>query len=138
MVEGPNRVEELQLFFGGDWKCAVQQSGAQRVGLAIRTDTGLFQAPPYIQFDSSLADQAPLLKEITAPFLINTDKDDLDDLHKFERRPLYTEVHLANGKSFRILGVHLKNKGIFNAQEWAAWWDQWGKYFPSKEYRQLL
>jgi endonuclease/exonuclease/phosphatase family metal-dependent hydrolase len=53
---------------------------------------------------------------------MDTDRDDLDELHKFERRPLYTEVHFANGKSFRILGVHLKSKGIFNALEWAAWW----------------
>jgi len=35
---------------------------------------------------------------------------------------LFTEGHLANGKAFRILGVHLKSKGIFNALEWAAWW----------------
>ena len=35
-------------------------------------------------------------------------------------RLLYTEMHLANNKSFRIVGVHLKNKGIFNTQEWAA------------------
>ena len=75
VVEGPNRVEELQLFFdrteiNGDWKCAVQQSGAQSVGLAVRTDTGVFQDPPFSQFDSSLADQAPLLKELTDPFLM--------------------------------------------------------------------
>ncbi len=127
VVEGPNRVEELQLFFdrdeiNGDWKCAVQQSSAQIVGLAIRLDTGLFQDPPYIQFDSSLADEAPLLKAVTDPFSMDTDRDDLDELHKFERRPLHTKVHLESGKSFRILGVHLKSKGIFSALEWAAWW----------------
>ena len=64
VVEGPNRVEELQLFFDqdeidGDWKCTFQQSGAQSVGLAVRTDAGVFQDPPFSQFDSSLADQAP-------------------------------------------------------------------------------
>ena len=127
VVEGPNRVEELQLYFDrpeitGDWTCAVQQSGAQSVGLVVRTDTGVFQNSPFTQFDSSLADQALLLKEVTDPFPMDTDKDDLDELHKFERRPLYTEVHLGNRKSFRILGVHLKSKGIFNALEWAAWW----------------
>lgn len=96
VVEGSNRAEELQLFFDrdeidGDWKCAVQQSaGAQSVGLAVRTDTGDFQNPPFTQFDSSLADQAPLLKEVTDPFHMDTDKDDLDELHKFERRPRYT------------------------------------------------
>ena len=51
---------------------------------------------------------------------MNTDRYELDKLHKFERRPLYTEIHLANSKSFRTVGVRLKNKGIFNAQEWAA------------------
>ncbi len=127
VVEGPNRVEELQLFFdrpeiNGDWKCAVQQSGAQSVGLAVRIDTGEFQDPTFTQVDSSLADQDPLLKEVTDPFLMDIDRDNLDELHKFERRPLYAEVHLADGKSIRILGVHLKSKGIFNALEWAAWW----------------
>jgi hypothetical protein len=73
VIEVPSRVGEPQLFFDrgeidGDWKCAVQQSGAQSVGLAVRVDTGVFQDPPYIQFDSSLADQAPLLKAVTDPF----------------------------------------------------------------------
>jgi len=91
VVEGPNWEEELQLLFDrdeidGDWKCAVPQSGAQGIGLAVRLDTGLFQDPPSIQFDSSLADQAPLLKEVTDPFLMDTDIDDLDELHEFERR----------------------------------------------------
>jgi len=53
---------------------------------------------------------------------MDTNRDDLDELHKFKQRPLYTEVRLSNGKSFRILGVHLKSKGIFNALGWAAWW----------------
>lgn len=82
-VEGPNRGEELQLFFDrdeidGDWKCAVQQSGAQSVGLAVRLDTGLFQDPPFSQFDSSLSNEAPLLKVVTDPFPMDTDRDDLD------------------------------------------------------------
>ena len=74
----------------------------------------------FSQFDSSLADQASLFKEVTDPFLMDTDRYDLDELHKFERRPLYTKVHLDNGEFFRILGVHLKSKGIFRTLEWAA------------------
>jgi len=50
VVEGPNSVEKLQLFFDrpeiiGDWKCAAQQSGAQSVGLATRIDTGYWRFP---------------------------------------------------------------------------------------------
>ena len=66
VVEGPNRVEELQLFFdrdeiNGDWKCTVQQSGAQSVGLAVRTDTGVFQDPPFAQSKQAFF-QHPILK----------------------------------------------------------------------------
>ena len=129
IVEGPNRQEELQLFFGqddinGDWRCAVQQSGAQSVGIAVRIDTGLFENTPFTQFDTSLADSAPLLKQVTDPFLMDTDKDGLDELHKYERRPLYVQLNLRDGNSFRVIGVHLKSKGIFNALEWAAWWSK--------------
>ncbi len=127
IVEGPNRVDELHLFFDrdevdGDWVCAVQQSGAQSVGLAVRVDTQKFSDPPLTQFDASLADTAPLLKSATDPFPMDTDRDGLDELHKYERRPLYAQLNLQDGTAFRVLGVHLKSKGIFNALEWAAWW----------------
>ncbi len=127
VVEGPNRPEELQLFFSrnemqGDWKCKVQSTGAQSIGIAVRTDTGLFEDPPLTQFNSSLADSAPLLKEVTDPFLMDTDRDGLPEQHKYERRPLYVEMNVHNGTKFRIMGVHLKSKGIFNALEWSAWW----------------
>jgi hypothetical protein len=129
VVEGPNRQEELQLFFeldeiDGDWNCAVQQSGAQSVGIAVRKESGLFKDPPLIQFDTSLADSAPILKQVTDPFPMDTDRDGLDELHTYERRPLYAQLNLADGNSFRVVGVHLKSKGIFNALEWAAWWSK--------------
>jgi hypothetical protein len=127
IVEGPNRPEELQLFFdsvevAGDWICAVQRSGAQSVGIAVRVDRGEFANPPMTHFDSSLSNEAPILKEATDPFQMDTDKDGLDEIHKFERRPLYAEIRLSDGTKFRVLGVHLKSKGIFNALEWSAWW----------------
>jgi endonuclease/exonuclease/phosphatase family metal-dependent hydrolase len=120
-------VEELQLFFddaavAGDWLCAVQRSGSQSVGLAVRLDRGEFANPAFTQFDASLAQEAPILKEATDPFHMDTDRDGLDEMHKFERRPLYAELHLHNDALFRILGVHLKSKGIYNALEWSAWW----------------
>jgi endonuclease/exonuclease/phosphatase family metal-dependent hydrolase len=31
-------------------------------------------------------------------------------------------VLLAKGQEFRILGLHLKSKGIFDAYEWSKWW----------------
>lgn len=126
VVEGPNRAEELQLFFDapevdGDWRCVVQRSGAQSVGLAVRVDGGEFQDPPFSQFDSSSND-APILKKATDPFQMDTDRDGLDEVHKFERRPLYAEINLNNGEKFRVLGVHLKSKGVFGALEWSSWW----------------
>ncbi|SDM18018.1 hypothetical protein SAMN05421823_11127 [Catalinimonas alkaloidigena] len=126
VVEGPNRTDELQLFFDthleGQWRCAVQPSGAQSVGLAVRTDTGLFQETPFVQFDSSSSAEAPVLKAATDPFQMDTDGDKLEELHKFERRPLYAELRLRDGTTFRVLGLHLKSKGVFGAYEWSKWW----------------
>ena len=126
LVEGPNRQEELQLFFDadvqGDWHCAVQPSGQQSVGIAARVDRGEFADPLFTRFDSSLSSEAPALKEATDPFEMDTDNDGVDEIHKFERRPLFAELHLEDGTAFRVLGVHLKSKGIFNALEWSEWW----------------
>ncbi len=68
-----------------------------------------------------------ILKGVTDPFLINTDRDELDELHIFEQRPLYKEGHLSNSKTFRIVNGHLKNKWVFSALEWATWWNQLGQ-----------
>jgi endonuclease/exonuclease/phosphatase family metal-dependent hydrolase len=50
------------------------------------------------------------------------DEDGIPENYRFERLPLYTKVLLASGKEFRILGLHLKSKGIFDAYEWSKWW----------------
>jgi hypothetical protein len=127
IIEGPNRPEELDIFFNqgiipGDWQCAVQSSGAQSIGIAVRTDLNTFSANPIEQYDTSSATSAPLLKKVTDEFKMDTDRDGLEEVHKFERKPLYVQLNLNNGKAFRIMGVHLKSKGIFSAIEWAAWW----------------
>jgi hypothetical protein len=127
IVEGPNRVEELQLFFdqdtvNGDWRCAVQSSGAQSLGLAVRVDRGAFADPPFAWFDVATAPEAAALKAATDPFQMDSDGDEVDEVHKFERRPIYAELRPAGGPPFRVLGVHLKSKGIFDALEWSKWW----------------
>jgi endonuclease/exonuclease/phosphatase family metal-dependent hydrolase len=57
------------------------------------------------------------------PFLIDTDGDGVEEQHHFERRPLHTEIYPSQGTAFRVLGLHLKSKGIFDALEWSKWWD---------------
>jgi len=127
IVEGPNRIEELNGFFtqaivNGDWTCAVQSAGAQSVGIAVRTDTGNFAASPITWFDVMNHDEAKVLKTVTNEFQMDTDDDILKELHKFERRPLYASVNCFDGTSFRVLGIHLKSKGVFDALEWSKWW----------------
>ncbi len=121
VVEGPNRSDELQLFFDkdveGEWKAHIQKTKqqVQNIGIAIRTDNGKFAEPPLEPFDT---------KEISAfeHFMIDIDDDGIEENYRFERLPLYTKVILASRKEFRILGLHLKSKGIFDAYEWSKWW----------------
>ena len=121
VVEGPNRTGELQLFFDqdvqGDWQVYVQPSKgqSQNIGVAVRVDQGKFNAVSFKSFDTN---------NLTSfdPFLIDTDDDEIEEQYKFERHPLYVEVNPQVGKSFRILGLHLKSKGIFQAYEWSKWW----------------
>jgi hypothetical protein len=125
LVEGPGRNEDLQLFFDQDlnehtWKTHVQVSHAagqpQNISLAVRTDSGSFQDPPFITFDTYK------MKEF-GDFKIDTDDDEISELYSFERRPLYVEIHPnPPALPFRILGLHLKSKGIFQAYEWSKWW----------------
>ncbi|NJB35873.1 endonuclease/exonuclease/phosphatase family protein [Croceivirga sp. JEA036] len=126
LVEGPNQKEELQLFFDsdiqGDWQCEVQSSGAQSIGIAIKTDNNLFAANPITWHDLLNDPLAQPLRAATDDFFMDTDNDGLKEQHKFERRPLYATIHTANQKAFRVVGVHLKSKGIFNAMEWSKWW----------------
>lgn len=123
VVEGPNRGEELQLLFDsfglGTWHTDLQVTSGQQqnIGIAVRTDTQKFQTLPFELFNTNSDARF-------APFLIDTDNDDVKEQYHFERRPLYVEVHPAVGAPFRILGLHLKSKGIFDAYEWSKWWDK--------------
>ena len=121
IVEGPNRPEELQLFFDsigdGTWVTGLQLSPGQlqNIGIAVRVDTNKFSDPPLRCWDT---EKNPLFD----PFHLDTDDDGIEEQHHFERRPLYAEISPAAGKPFRILGLHLKSKGIFGAYEWSKWW----------------
>jgi len=121
VVEGPNRTGELELFFThdveGDWEVQVQYSKgqSQNVGIAVRVDQNKFVDPPFKFFDTNN------LPEFD-PFLVDTDDDEIQENYKFERRPLYIEADPMGGEKFRILGLHLKSKGIFKAFEWSKWW----------------
>jgi hypothetical protein len=53
---------------------------------------------------------------------MDADDDGIDEQYRFERRPLYVEVSPQAGQPFRLLGLHLKSKGIFDAYEWSKWW----------------
>lgn len=127
IVEGPNQSSELQLFFDhpgvdGIWQCVVQPAGAQSVGLAVRIDTGLFEDQAFDWYDIKNSQEAETLRKATDEFRMDTDGDGLDEFHKFERRPLYASINLIDGKKFRVVGLHLKSKGIFGALEWSKWW----------------
>ena len=121
VVEGPNRSEELQLFFDedmpGSWQTWVQPTvgQSQLVGVAIRTDKGTFAGQPLQVFDTN--EQA-----VFNPFPVDIDDDGIVEQYQFERKPLYVEITTAGGAPFRILGLHLKSKGIFGAYEWSKWW----------------
>jgi endonuclease/exonuclease/phosphatase family metal-dependent hydrolase len=121
MVEGPNRTGEVELFFNNDvdgrWKVHAQHSKgqSQNVCVAVRIDQDKFSDPPFSIYDTN---------NITAfdPFVVDTDDDEIKEQHKFERRPLYVEINPSHGFRFRILGLHLKSKGIFKSYEWSKWW----------------
>lgn len=122
IVEGPNRETELQKFFDADvtgtWKAHLQSTSgsAQCIGCAVRTDTNVFDAQaPITMFDSS---GLPAFK----PFELVNENDGIVERYRFERFPLYVEIKTADQKTFRILGLHLKSKGIFDAFEWSKWW----------------
>lgn len=121
IVEGPNRTQELQLFFDtdvkGKWKTHVQYSKGQtqNIGIAIRRDTNKFRETPFKSFDTNSIDTFN-------DFFADTDGDKIPELHKYERKPLYIEIYPKIGLPFRVLGLHLKSKGIFSAYEWSKWW----------------
>lgn len=123
IVEGPNKQSELQLFFDSDvdgtWKTILQPTSrsTQCIGCAVRIDTGKFDnTMPVKHFD--------LTNDLVfAPFEIKSEEGSgIIEKYKFERLPLYAEIKTAAGNTFRVLGLHLKSKGIFDAYEWSKWW----------------
>jgi|GEM_PF-826210 len=120
-VEGPSRQGELQLFFDsvapGQWRTMLQGPGSQSIGIAVRMDQGKFKNVPL----KDLGD-AKLAGDAFQRFTEDIDDDGIEESYKFIRKPLYVEVSLESGKAFRVLGLHLKSKGIFEPQEWSKWW----------------
>lgn len=124
IVEGPNRTKELQLFFDtdvhGQWSTYIQttKGSTQCIGIAIRTDTNKFDPNnPIKNFNTQNEDRF-------GEFRLDNENDGITEIYKFERRPLYSEIKLLNGEKFRILGLHLKSKGIFSSMEWSNWWNK--------------
>lgn len=122
VVEGPNHDDELGLFFDdamveGQWKTKIQYSKGQSqcVGIAVRTDTNKFDDPPFSFKDTNVMEEFDL-------FLVDADGDEIQEQYKFERKPLYVHIHPKNGKTFHVLGLHLKSKLVTNAYEWSKWW----------------
>jgi hypothetical protein len=119
VVEGPNRAGELQLFFDedveGEWRTWLQPSkgSSQCIGVAVRVDRDGFEVTALEGFDTEGL-------EAFGAFL--SDDDGIDENYAFERKPLYVQINPKNGDRFRVLGLHLKSKGIFGAYEWSKWW----------------
>lgn len=132
IVEGPDKEDELKVLFEefntGAWKVALQRTqysykdvngtnrtytSQQNVGIAVRTDRG--HSLRKINTDTIAAFDE---------FVTDVDGDKVKESYRFARRPAYGEVTTADGKQFRVLGLHLKSKGIFSAVEWSQWWNQ--------------
>ena len=138
VVEGPNKTAELKLLFKdlttGEWTSHIQESksingpgrtdvwaSGQCVGIAIRTDTGKFDMAKTRFFDA-MSETSGHIFHASEPFWMDTGRDKVPEWFRFERRPAYAEITLGNGASFRLIGHHLKSKGIFSALEWSRWW----------------
>ena len=123
VCEGPSSRDELQLFFDtdvkGKWQVHLQPGSSQSVGIAVRTDTGKFDAPPFTVFDTAKGKPEGKAWE---QFFFDTDGDRVQEVYDFERRPAYVELAVAGGKKFRVLGLHIKSKGIFEALEFSKYW----------------
>ena len=127
VVEAPNRQGELDLFFDhpnltGEWKTHLQRTkgGSQAIGIACRTDQGKFEHEPIIDLRGAANDK------IFQSFTVDVDDDGVKETYQFARQPLYAEVCPCRAEPFRVLGVHLKSKGIFTALDWGAWWRKAG------------
>lgn len=138
IIEGPSSVEELQLLYDdlapGTWQVHLQRSissngphrtdrfaSQQNVGIAVRTDTGKFTAEPMAIFDSMDA-ASGAIHTASEPFFLDSGENGVVEWYRFERRPAYAEITMADGAAFRLIGLHLKSKGIFDALEWSKWW----------------
>jgi hypothetical protein len=139
VTEGPSDPAEFALLFKdlapGTWQTHLQRSkslngpqkGAttftslQNIGIAVRTDTGKFDATALTPFDAADA-QNKLIHESTAPFFYDSGGNGVVEWFRYERLPAYAEVKMKDGAVFRVLGLHLKSKGIFEAMEWHKWW----------------
>lgn len=121
VVEGPSEPSELQLFFDdwqpNLWTTHLQKTtrSTQNVGVAAKRDATKFAAEPITAFNTNELG-------VFNDFEVDIDDDDVPERYRFERRPLYAQINLAGGKHFRVLGLHLKSKGIFDAYEWSKWW----------------
>lgn len=121
VVEGPNRLEELDLFFktdvGAQWQAFLQPTprSSQTIGAALNGASGKFNLAATRALNSA---GNPAFQ----PFLVDTDDDTVQEHYHFERLPLDLEVALANDRKLRIVGLHLKSKAIFDAYEWSKWW----------------
>jgi endonuclease/exonuclease/phosphatase family metal-dependent hydrolase len=122
IIEGPSRASELKLFFDtdlapGTWETWLQDTpgSVQNVGIAVRTDTGKFESIPLTGFDAATR------PELTG-FDYDVDDDGIVEHYRFERWPLLVEIAPKGGMKFRVMGLHLKSKGIFGAYEWSKWW----------------
>ena len=122
VVEGPNREQELQLFFDtdvtGTWEVRLQPTSGstQCIGCAVRTDLSRFDPTTPVKLFNT--EQMTEFK----PFEFANENDGIVEKYRFERSPLYIEVKTLNGEIFRVMGLHLKSKGIFDAYEWSKWW----------------
>jgi hypothetical protein len=121
LVEGPTQTDELQLFVDedvqGEWRAEVQTSPgmSQCLGVAARVDTDRFEDPPIERFETGEI-------EVFGGFLTDVDEDGIQEQYGFERKPVYAEVKPKEGRAFRVLGLHLKSKGIFTSYGWSKWW----------------
>jgi endonuclease/exonuclease/phosphatase family metal-dependent hydrolase len=122
VVEGPNAAAEWQLFLDADlpgtWQGHIQRSPgmSQCVGLAVRTDTGKFAQPALTPFDT-------LQMEPFKEWQMDLEDDGITEMYRFERSPLYAAINMADNKTFRLLGLHLKSKLVASALEWSRWWE---------------
>lgn len=139
IVEGPDRTEDMKVLMAelsdAEWAVSMQrtryllspegtrrQTSTQCVGIALRTDRGVFADPPMTVADVE-DPAAGLIHDATEPFFLDLGQDKIPEWFRYERRPLWATIHPAEGADFNILGLHLKSKGVFKAYEWSRWWE---------------